>query len=323
MKFDVIIGNPPYQLNDGGNGASAKPLYHYFVEQAKKLNPNYLIMIIPARWYSGGKGLDEFRKKMLNDKHIRELIDYNDSSDCFPGVNIAGGVCYFLWDKCYNGNCQIINIKGNKEASKMIRPLNEYSMFIRDNLSVEIIQKVLKIPAKTMDEMVKSRNSFSLPSNYKGSDTNSSGLISMLSSSGIQYISRKEIVDRDNILDKYKVIITYAMSGGNKPSSEGDYQIVSSLKVLNPNEVCTETFLVLGTFENKIEADNLVSYVKTKFFRFLLLQTLTSIHITKNSFCFVPIQDFTEYWGDEKLYTTYGLTKDEIAFIESMIRPME
>ena len=323
MKFDVIIGNPPYQLNDGGNGASAKPLYHYFVEQAKKLNPNYLIMIIPARWYSGGKGLDEFRKKMLNDKHIRELIDYNDSSDCFPGVNIAGGVCYFLWDKCYNGNCQIINIKGNKEASKMIRPLNEYSMFIRDNLSVEIIQKVLKIPAKTMDEMVKSRNSFSLPSNYKGSDTNSSGLISMLSSSGIQYISRKEIVDRDNILDKYKVIITYAMSGGNKPSSEGDYQIVSSLKVLNPNEVCTETFLVLGTFENKIEADNLVSYVKTKFFRFLLLQTLTSIHITKNSFCFVPIQDFTEYWGDEKLYAKYGLTKDEIAFIESMIRPME
>lgn len=174
-----------------------------------------------------------------------------------------------------------------------------------------------------MDEMVKSRNSFSLPSNYKGSDTNSSGLISMLSSSGIQYISRKEIVDRDNILDKYKVIITYAMSGGNKPSSEGDYQIVSSLKVLNPNEVCTETFLVLGTFENKIEADNLVSYVKTKFFRFLLLQTLTSIHITKNSFCFVPIQDFTEYWGDEKLYTKYGLTKDEITFIESMIRPME
>ena len=145
----------------------------------------------------------------------------------------------------------------------------------------------------------------------------------MLSSSGIQYISRKGIIDRDNILDKYKVIITYAMSGGNKPSSDGDYQIVSSLKVLNPNDVCTETFLVLGAFEDKIEADNLVSYVKTKFFRFLLLQTLTSIHITKNSFCFVPIQDFTEGWTDIKLYTKYGLTEHEMTLIESMIKSME
>lgn len=323
MKFDVIIGNPPYQLSDGGNGASAKPLYHLFVQQAIKLNPHYLIMIIPARWYSGGKGLDDFRKKMLNDKHISHLIDFNNSSDCFPGVNIAGGVCYFLWEKSYIGNCQITNIKGNKETSKMIRSLNEYPMFIRDNLSVEIIQKVLKIPTKTMDCIVKSRNSFSLPSNYKGSETKSFDLISMLSSSGTQYILRKEILDRDNILDKYKVIITYAMSGGNKPSSDGDYQIVSSLKVLNPNEVCTETFLVLGAFDNIIEANNLVSYVKTKFFRFLLLQTLTSIHITKNSFCFVPLQDFSKPWTDEELYAKYGLTEEEIAFIESMIRPME
>lgn len=323
MKFDVIIGNPPYQLSDGGNGASAKPLYHYFVDQAKKLNPNYLIMIIPARWYSGGKGLDDFRKNMLNDKHISKLVDFNNSSDCFPGVNIAGGVCYFLWDKSYNGNCQITNIKGNKVSSKMSRPLNAYPMFIRDNLSVEIIQRVLKYSSETMDEMVKSRNSFSLPSNHKGITTKSQGLIPMLSSSGNYYISSNDIVDRDNILDKYKVIITYAMSGGNKPSSEGDYQIVSSLKVLNPNEVCTETFLILGTFDNKLKANSLVSYVKTKFFRFLLLQTLTSIHITKNSFCFVPIQDYNKPWTDEELYAKYGLTDEEIAFIESMIRPME
>ena len=196
-------------------------------------------------------------------------------------------------------------------------------MFIRDNLSVKVIQKVLGFSSKTMDEMVKSRNSFSLASNYKGTETKSYGLIPMLSSSGIYYISSKEIVDRDGILDKYKVIITYAMSGGNKPSSEGDYQIVSSLKVLNPKEVCTETFLVLGTFESEMEANNLVSYVKTKFFRFLLLQTLTSIHITRSSFCFVPILDYGKPWTDKELYTKYGLTQEEIDFIESMIRPME
>lgn len=196
-------------------------------------------------------------------------------------------------------------------------------MFIRDNLSVEIIQKVRKISADTMDTMVRSRNSFSLPSNHKGSETKFAGSILMLSSSGTHYISKSEVLDRDNIIGKYKVIITYAMSGGNKPSSDGDYQIVSSLKVLKPNEVCTETFLILGTFDKEDEANNLVSYVKTKFFRFLMLQTLTSIHITKSSFYFVPILDYSRSWTDKNLYMKYGLDDKEIAFIESMIRPME
>lgn len=196
-------------------------------------------------------------------------------------------------------------------------------MFIRDNLSVKIIQKVTEKSPRTMDEMVMSRNSFSLPSNYKGKETKSNDSISMLSSNGIYYISKNEINDRDKILNKHKVIITYAMSGGNKPSSEGNYQIVSSLRVLSPNNVCTETFLVLGSFDNGLEANNLISYVKTKFFRFLLLQTLTSIHITKNNFQFVPLQDFSKPWTDQELYQKYNLTQEEINFIESMIRPME
>ena len=323
MKFDVIIGNPPYQLDDGGNSASAKPLYHYFVEQAKKIRPRYLTMIIPARWYAGGKGLDDFRDKMLNNNQISYLVDYNNSADCFPGVNIAGGVCYFLWERDYHDDCIICNNKGDKEVSRIKRPLNEYPTFIRDNESIGIIRKVLKNDDKVMSSIVKSRNSFMLPSNERGHKNNHSGDVRLLSSGGNSFIEKENISDRDDLLKKYKVIITYAMSGGNKPGVEGKYQIISSLMTLEPDEVCTETYLIIGAFNKKHEAENLETYVKTKFLRFLLLQSLTSIHITKSCFQFVPLQDFSHPWTDEMLYEKYGLTDEEIAFIDSMIRPME
>lgn len=323
MKFDVIIGNPPYQLDDGGNAASARPLYHLFVEQAIKLNPRYLSMIIPARWYAGGKGLDDFRLNMLSSSKIRYLADFKNSADCFPGVNIAGGVCYFLVDTYHPGECIVVNFKGDKEISRMSRSLNEFSTFVRENESIKIIRKVLGKKEKCMDTVVKSRNSFALPSNERGHDNYHSNDYKLLSSGGVSYIKKDFVSDKEKIVNKYKVIITYAMSGGNKPGSEGDYQIVSSLMVLNPNEVCTETYLVVGTFDNENEARNLESYVKTKFLRFLLLQSLTSIHITKSCFQFVPLQDFSHPWTDEMLYEKYGLKQPEIDFIESMIRPME
>ena len=323
MTFDVIIGNPPYQLSDGGNAASARPLYHLFVEQSRRLKPKYLLMIIPARWYAGGKGLDDFRTNMLTSSEIRFLADYNNSADCFPGVNIAGGVCYFLVDTNYHGDCIVCNYKGDKEVSRMKRPLNEYPTFVRENESIQIIRKVLKKGEKSMDNVVKSRNSFTLPSNERGHNSIHPNDLKLLSSGGVSYINKDRVSDRDNIIDQYKVIITYAMSGGNKPGIEGDYQIVSSLMVLNPKEVCTETYLVVGTFNKKEEAKNMEAYLKTKFLRFLLLQSLTSIHITKNCFQFVPLQDFSKPWTDEELYAKYGLTDEEIQFIESMIRPME
>lgn len=324
MKFDVIIGNPPYQLSDGGGtGDSATPLYHLFVQQAKRLNPRYITMIIPARWYAGGKGLEEFRNEMLSSRHIKYLVDFSNSADCFPGVTIAGGICYFLWQRDFCGDCKISNVVQNQITSVETRPLNEYPFFVRSNQAIGIIRKIKNKREEDMSSMVHSRNCFKIYSNEIGHSTYTKGDFILYSLKGRSYISAKKIVDRDRIADKYKVIITKAMSGGNKPSSEGNYLIISSLKVISPKEVCTETYLCVGDFNNKEEALNLKSYISTSFFRFLLLQALTSINISKDKFIFVPLQDFTQEWTDEKLYAKYGLSQDEIAFIESMIKPME
>lgn len=285
MQFDVIIGNPPYQLNDGGGtGSSAMPLYNHFVEKAKKLQPKYLLMIIPARWYAGGKGLDDFRNEMLKDKHIKSLYDYPNSADCFPGVVIAGGICYFLWEKSYNGACRITNIKGNAVTSVLERRLDEYSVFIRDNEAINIIRKIKKISPISMDESVYSRNCFSIISSVKGHDQKKNKDCVLLSLDGKSYISPNEFSDKENIVNKYKVIITKAMSGGNKPTSEGNYMVISSLQILEPDTVCTETYLVLAALSKLNEAESLYSYARTKFFRFLLLQALTSINISKEKF---------------------------------------
>ena len=240
-------------------------------------------MIIPARWYAGGKGLDDFRENMLSQEHIRYLVDYANSSDCFPGVNVAGGVCYFLWDREYSGECTVINKKENISISEEKRKLNEYKFFVRNNTALSIIRKILADKSKTMDSVVFSRNYFGLPTTVSGSKNKKPGTVPVLTSKGDIYIPRRQVSDKDNLIGKYKVIITYAMSGGNKPTSEGNYQIVSSLKVLQPEEVCTETYLIIDTVNTQQHGDNLASYVATKFFRFLLLQALTSILLYPDS----------------------------------------
>lgn len=325
MQFDVIIGNPPYQLSDGGGtGSSAMPIYQHFVEQAIKLNPRYLSMIIPSRWFAGGKGLDEFRNMMLQNRHISKLVDYANSADCFPGVTIAGGVCYFVWERDWLGDCEISNKKGDFLMAREMRSLNEYPVLVRDNTALKIIRKVKELNEASVADIVLSRNSFGLASAQEGHPTKSQGDLTLYSLNGKSFIEPEFIIDRDNIVEKYKVIMTKAMSGGNKPSSDGSYLVISAtLKVLKPYEVCTETYLCLGSFDDEIFAENLLNYMKSKFFRFLLLQALTSINISKEKFYFVPMQDFSKPWTDAELYKKYNLSQEEIDFIESMIRPME
>lgn len=279
-------------------------------------------MIMPARWYAGGKGLDDFRNDMLSQCNISVLVDVANSADCFPNVNIAGGVCYFLWEREYSGNCCVKNLVKGQLISEEKRALNEYNYFVRNNLALTIIRKSI-YNTETFNNIVFSRNYFNIPTTITGISSKKDGYIPVLTSKGDVFIPKGQIQDKDHLLEKYKVVITYAMSGGNKPSSDGRYQILSSLKVLLPEEACSETYLILGVFNEIKKANNLVSYASTKFFRFLLLQALTSIHITKEKFIFVPMQDFSKPWTDEELYAKYSLTDEEVAFIESMIKPME
>ena len=321
MKFDVIVGNPPYQLDDEGNGASSRPIYQKFVQQAISLKPSYLCMIIPARWYAGGKGLDQFRAEMIASKNISVIYDYANSADCFQNVELAGGVCYFLWDAAYNGDCEVHNVTGSVISSAEVRKLNEFETFVRSNVAVRLLRKVST--PDTMETMVSPRNVFGIPSNGRGHPEKKDGDMILLHSKGQSFISPTEFKDINHFAEKYKVVMTRAMSGGNKPASDGKYQIVSSLKIIDPGTVFTETYLCIGAFDSVSEAESLVSYLRTKFVRYLMLQTLTSIDIIRGTFCFVPKQSWDRIFTDNGLYQEYGLNQEEIDAIESSIRELE
>lgn len=323
MKFDVIISNPPYQLSDGGNGASAKPIFHKFIESAKKMSPAYITMIVPARWYAGGKGLDEFRADMLNDTHLKTIIDYPNPKECFPGLNVSGGVCYFLWEKRYQGKCSFTNVVKGAETTSL-RDMNEFNLFIRYNQAVSIIHKVIAHHEPMLETIISSRKPFGLGSFVRGHEKKNKNDLTLVSSAGRSYIEKGEITQGTDLIDRYKVIIGKALSGHIGETDEnGQVKVLAKVELLAPGEVCTESYLCVGNFQTKERGIYLEQYLKTKFVRFLLLQVLTSMNITKDKFCFVPIQDFSKPWTDAELYAKYGLTDEEIAFIESMIRPMD
>lgn len=324
MKFDVIVGNPPYQLDTGGAGRQAKPLYNLFVENAKKLKPSYISMIMPSRWFAGGMGLDEFRNIMMSDSRISHIVDYTNAKDCFPQNSISGGVCYFLWNSSFDGKCHFVNIR-NTKSTITDRPLNEFPILVRYNEAVAILHKVKMFKEHLLQDMVSSLTPYGLPTNYRGHEKKFNGDLTLYSSEGVSFMNKDDITKGFNTLNKYKVMISkMGAEHAGEPSKDGMFRVLTStMRVLEPNEVCTHSYFVIGPFDDYVPAENLLGYLQTKFVRFLIMQCMSAVNLSKSVFVFVPLQDFSHPWTDEMLYKKYGLTQEEIAFIESMIRPME
>jgi site-specific DNA-methyltransferase (adenine-specific) len=335
MHFDVIIGNPPYQLSDGGAAASAIPIYHRFVEQAKKLEPRFMTMVLPARWFVGGRGLDNFRESMLNDRRIRKIIDFPDSGDVFPGTQIKGGVCYFLWDRDNAGEVEVATKQDNQYPSIETRELLEpgADVFIRYNQGVHILRKVMALDGelesgsyscslqdgKAFTSLVSSGRPFGFRTYFKGRANSRKNDVMIYQNGGTGYVSRTEVAVGIELIDCWKVFISAAYGAGD----QFPHSILGIPFVGAPGEVSTETYLCIGPFRNKIEAENVCRYISTKFVRFLVLLHKPTQHATKNVYKFVSLQDFTKTWTDELLFKKYGITKCEVDFIDSMVRPME
>ena len=317
MKLDAIVGNPPYQVMDGGAKSSAKPVYQHFVSLSKSIKPNYLSMIMPAKWFNGGKGLDDFRSDMLSDNRIARLYDYIDGHDCFPTVDIAGGICYFLWDSIYKGKCHVTTqFNGNRVEND--RELNFGDVYIRHIEELSILDK---IGCEKSFLSIYPRKPFGLSTDVK--PTNEGDIILRYPGGRGSFKSSMVTTNKD-LIGKWKVVTSYATAEhAGETDKNGQKRIISTLEILEPNVVCSETYLLVAVFDSKIEAENMLSYIKTRFVRALIAMITTTQHLARANFRFVPLQDFSKPWTDAELYAKYGLTEDEIAFIESMIKPME
>jgi site-specific DNA-methyltransferase (adenine-specific) len=322
MKFDVIVGNPPYQLNDGGgSGTSARPIYQLFVNQAKKLAPRFLVMITPSRWFAGGKGLQDFRSEMLNDSRVRKIVDFENASEVFPGVDIAGGVCYFLWERDSRGLCEVTSFH-NGERVVTVRTLDEFSTFIRHGHAVPILRKVLAKKEngdRRLSEMVSARKPFGLPSNYA---PKTEGIPCwFMQKIGLKFAGKQDINDEKELLKKWKLLIPFAPIAGQTDFSRPvGFYYEGNIRIAKPGECCTESYLVACAFSTEAEVISFKSYLFTKTVRFLLLQTVMSQNVTRQNFSFVP--DIGKYVGeytDQMLLKRWGLSEEEWKFIDSKI----
>ena len=323
MQFDVIIGNPPYQLSTGGSGAQAKPMYHLFIQQAMKLNPRFLAMIVPSRWFAGGMGLDAFRESMLHDKRISHMVDFTNAKDCFAGISLSGGVNYFLWQREHSGPCEFTSVHDGR-SNTQTRFLDEFPVLVRHNEAVDIIHKVRTKNEPSITPIVSSINPFGFGTASRGEATKSKNSVTLNHSKGIGYIDPAEVTQGKDLLKKYKVMVSQTTSEhAGEPAKDGKFKLLATVKVLGPNEICTFSYITIGSFDNEVEAKNLKKYLETKFARFLVLQAISSIHLSKDKFLFLPTQDFTKTWDDGALNKKYDLTAEEIDYIDSIMKPIE
>lgn len=318
MQFDVVIGNPPYQLDDGGYGTSAAPIYQLFVEKALDLDPRYAVFVTPSRWMAGGKGLDKYRERMLADKRMRSVVDYPKLYEGFPGVKIRGGISYFLWDREHNGPCAVQTIwDGQPTGPAVARYLDAYDILVRRNESVPILEKVKAKDEATLELKVSTGKPFGLRTFFHGKP-HAKGLkqpIKLFGSQRISWMERKDISTNPEWIDEWKVLMT-AVQG---TSAAIETKFLSKPIIAEPGTACTETYLVAGHFGSEAEAVNYAQYLRTRFVRFLVSLRKATQHATRDVYAFVPDLPPTRKWTDAQLYKRYGLTGAEIAFIESQV----
>lgn len=326
MKFDIIIGNPPYQLSTNDKGTQATPIYQLFIQQAVNLNPKYISMITPSKWFAGGmSSLDGLRNYMMSCQNIRAITDFSNAKECFPCNSVGGGVCYFLWDRDYQGPCEFTNvINGNQNTST--RELNEFPILVRLNSAVTILKKIKDKKEENMVEMASPLMPFGLSSDIRGDKNKSEKKsIELHASNGVTFISECDIHKGKELLDKYKVLVgILGAEHALEPDKDGKFRIItSSLKIIGPNSACTHSYFTIGNFDNAETANNLYNYLKTKFARFLILLAMTSTHLSRNVLLFLPKQDFSEEWNDSKLFKKYGLSQEEMDLITNTMKEMK
>jgi site-specific DNA-methyltransferase (adenine-specific) len=324
MQFDVIIGNPPYQMKGGAGGSSDSSIFHLFVEQAMKLEPRLLSMVIPSRWMAGGRGLDEFRARLLSSGHVRYLTDYSDSGEAFPGVQIKGGVCYFLWDNAHMGLCQVTRITGGVEHRQTNRMLGEFDIFVRDERALGILRKVLAVKEPSILDLVSGDTPFGIATNFEEwKKKRETGFIDLyLIDKGRRTVGfiRRDMIRKNTIaIDAWKVLVPKAYGAGET----FPHQILGKEIVVAPPSACTQSYLVISPFQSERGARSFASYYRTRFFRFLVSLRKITQDALRSTYTWIPQQSWGRTWSDELLYEKYGLNKQEVSFIESMIRPME
>jgi len=324
MQFDVIIGNPPYQLASDG-GTRDVPIYQRFVEQAKKLEPRYLAMVIPSRWMAGGLGLSEFRQTMLSDTRIRDLVDYPNAAEIFPSVGINGGACYFLWDATHNGRCNVSSVRAGETNGPTSRALDEFDVLVRDSRALGILRKVLTRNEPPINTILARDKEFGWTSNFDGfHEKEREGDLPLYyirtMKRAVGYIARKKVTKSEHLIDTWKVLVPAVGSGRERERSGVDLVLGPSLIAPSPS-VCTQSFLFFFVSSRK-KADSLQSYYKTRFFRFLVSLRKITQHATHSTYQWVPMQTWDRIWTDADLYKKYEINSEEVAFIEQMIRPM-